>query len=438
MDEISHNELPLRSEEVTEILTTPPAWLYRWGISVILGLILLGMTLMHFISYPDTLTGKATVTSLDPTINLVAKRNGKLTKILVQNNEVVTKGQVLAVTENTASLEDIAMISKFIESTEQWLSDHRPLKKIEFRESIQLGDITSQYLQFLKAYTDFSLFLEIGAQRKELALLSEELVNQQSLLSKYETQMRLQNEELALTEKDYLRDQGLSRSGIISLRDFESKKKEILRGRSVAEAQNIAVTNAKITIGNIEKSKIRLQMQYQEQFEKLRSELTHSIRALKSAIENWKQEYLFITPASGRVSFFNYWTINQNIKAGEDVFSIVPTSNPKLVAKLLLPLNNSGKVKAGQTVNIKLDSYPYVEHGMLIGRVNNISLVASNNSYSLDIDLPNGLLTSYKKTLVYRSEMIGIGEVITDNTSLLERFFYQFKSILSTEQAKSK
>lgn len=435
MDEASNKEISLRSEEVTEILTLPPAWLYRWGITVIFGLVLLCITLMHFISYPDALSAKATVTSLEPAVNLVARRNGKITNILVQNNEVVSKGQVLAVIESTANLEDVSILSKFIDSTEVSLSHHRPLKRIDFGDSIQLGDITTQYLQFLKAYTDLMLFIEINAQRKEIALLNDELVNHKLLLSKYESQMRLQHEELSLSEKDYQRDLGLSKSGIISLRDFESKKKEILRGKSVAEAQNIAVTNAKITIGSIEKSKIRLQMQHEEQFEKLHSELAHSIRALKSTIEGWKQEFLFIAPAAGKASFFNFWTINQNIKVGEDVFSIVPTSEPKLVAKLLLPLNNSGKVKIGQTVNIKLDNYPYVEHGILIGKVTNISLVTNNNSYAIDVELPNGLLTSYKKLLSYKSEMTGSGEIITENMSLLERLFDKFRSIVTIQRA---
>ena len=156
-------------------------------------------------------------------------------------------------------------------------------------------------------------------------------------------------------------------------------------------------------------------------------DLEQSVKSLQSAINTWRTTYLLESPIAGKVSFFNYWSVNQNIKTGDAVFSIVPTQQQELVAKLILPTQNSGKVKVGQRVNIKLDNYPYTEYGMLNGIVKNISLVPNNSNYAVDVELVNGLTTSYNKTLTYKEEMSGTAEIITDNLSILDRIFMNLK-----------
>ena len=53
-------EIIIRTEEVNEILTSTPNWIFRWGISVIFILIIIGVTLSYFIRYPDILTADIT------------------------------------------------------------------------------------------------------------------------------------------------------------------------------------------------------------------------------------------------------------------------------------------------------------------------------------------------------------------------------------------
>ena len=423
-------EIELRTEDVNEILTAAPKWLYRWGITIIFLTIVLGVILSYFITYPDTLISKATVTTLNPPVNLIARANGKLAQLLVKNNEVIEQGTILAVIENTADFRNILSINSAIDnlSTRIKLSDSLP--GFNFSDSVKAGELTTSYLQFLKAYKDYKLFTEINPQQQEITLLNKELVNYGVLLSKYENQAKLYGEEFALIEQDYNRDMSLYKDGAISAREFETKKKEYLRGQSAKENLRITLTNTKITVNNIEKNKLQLKIQYFEQVNKYKLELEQSLKNLQSAIETWKQNYLFISPIAGKVSFFNYWTSNQNVKATEDIFSIVPVEKPNLIAKLILPAQNSGKVKVGQMVNIKLDNYPFTEYGILSGKVKNISLVPNNNSYAVDVELPNGLVTSYNKTLAYKNEMAGAGEIITENRSLLDRVFNRFKTII--------
>ena len=175
---------------------------------------------------------------------------------------------------------------------------------------------------------------------------------------------------------------------------------------------------------------MQLQIQdYQEQA-KLKSELQQSVKALSTELTNWKQKYLIASPVSGRVSFFNVWAINQNVKQGDELFAIVPNQKQMFIGKCTLPIANSGKLTEGQIVNIKLDNYPYNENGILSGLVSNISQVPTKDNYMIDVTLTNGLTTSYNKTLIYKEQMTGTADIITKNISVMDRIFFNFKKLL--------
>src|SRR5438445_7615692 len=119
-------------------------------------------------------------------------------------------------------------------------------------------------------------------------------------------------------------------------------------------------------------------------------------------------------PIDGKVSLFNFWNMNQNLKQGDEVLSIVPGQKQEVIAKLLLPVTNSGKLKVGQTVNIKLNNYLFQEYGMLKGNVKSISVIPKNESYAVEVALPDKLTTTYKKHLDYKEEMQGTADIITE------------------------
>ena len=134
----------------------------------------------------------------------------------------------------------------------------------------------------------------------------------------------------------------------------------------------------------------------------------------------------------GKVSFLNYWSVNQNVNQGDLVFTIIPSKNSSFVAKLKSPAQNSGKIKIGQRVNIKLENYPDTEFGTLQGTVNSISLIPNQEGqYLINVSLPSTLVTSYNKTIAFKQEMRGSAEIITQDLRLIERFFYQIKKAVN-------
>ncbi len=420
----------IRTEEVNEILTSTPKWILRFGISVIFILILTGVALSYFIKYPDILTADITLTTLNPPVNLVAKNNGKLTHLLVINNAAIKANETIAVIENTANYKDVLYLFEIGNTIVNQLKLSDTIPNITIKDSLKVGEITPNYLLVLKSIKDLNLYKTINPSNRQITLLKKDLINYNELLKKYQQQESINKQQLALSETDYNRDKTLFSNNVISSREYDNKKKEYLGALNSNEAVKITVSNALIQINSIEKSILQLQIQdYQEQA-KLKNEFQQNLKSLISEITKWKQSYLIESPVDGKVSFFNVWTVNQNIKSGDELFSVIPTQKQEFIGRCILPTINSGKLSIGQKVNIKLDNYPYNENGMLQGKVTSISEVPTKDTYAIDVELINGLTTSYNKTLAYKEQMKGKADIITKNVSVMDRIFFNFKKLV--------
>lgn len=423
-------EIILRTEEVNEILTSTPKWIFRWGISVIFILIITGVALSYFIRYPDILTADITLTTLNPPITLISKNNGKLTNLLVKNNDVIKANQTVAVIENTANYRDVLYLFENSNALINQLQISDTIPQVTIKDSLRVGELTPYYLIVLKSIKDLNLYKEINPYNRQITLLEKDLISYNGLLAKYKQQELISKQQLTLSENDYNRDKSLFEDKVISAREFDSKKKEYLGALSGYESIKITVSNALIQINSIEKNILQLQIQdYQEQA-KLKNEFQQNLKSLVSEITKWKQLYLIESPIDGKISFFNVWSVNQNIKTGDELFSVIPTQKQQFIGKCILPIINSGKLSIGQNVNIKLDNYPYNENGMLQGIITNISEVPNKDTYAIDVDLKNGLITSYNKTLPYKEQMKGKADIITKNLSVMDRIFFNFKKLV--------
>ncbi len=87
-------------------------------------------------------------------------------------------------------------------------------------------------------------------------------------------------------------------------------------------------------------------------------------------------------------------------------------------------------IKKNQNVKIKLNAYPAHEFGLLPGTVADKRYLPGKQEYHLTIDLPDGLRTSYGKTIEYHPGMSGQAEITIKETRFIERVLFRLKSIL--------
>ena len=180
------------------------------------------------------------------------------------------------------------------------------------------------------------------------------------------------------------------------------------------------------------KSSSRLESTKNEQKEiAVFSQVRFLFEQLKKATKKWEQNYLIISNTTGVINYQQYIGTGQILYEGKSVLAILPKNNDGLVGIMLVPSLNSGKIIPKEKVLIKLNNYQFQEFGIIEGKVENISAIPDDEgNYYVYISLPNGLKTSYNKSLKFDRELRGNAEIVTQDLRLIERIFYQIRRIL--------
>jgi multidrug resistance efflux pump len=420
----------LRSEAVQDILTRVPHWMILWGNTIVLALLVLFFVFTWFIKYPDIISAEAIVTSRTPPEKEYAQISGKLDTILVKDNQKIMVGETLAMIENTAGLSDVLRLKAALDTISiQNKSFRFPVDKIPM---LSLGEISSAYAIFEKDYIDYSLNITLDPYSNQITSNRISENELQLRLKSYQNQRAIDKKKFELSKSEFLRNKTLYEKGVISLNEYESKQLKYLEDEKQLKNLEISFSQLNQSINeaslNSKETKINNQMEDTRLFKNL----IQSYTQLKEAIKVWELKYLLKSNIEGKLSFVNVWTKNQNVKQGDLLFTIVPDNNEQYLAKIKAPIQNSGKIRPGQNVNIKLLNYPETEYGMLEGTIKTISAIPNDEGfYMVQASLDSTLTTSYNIQIPFINEMNGNAEIVTEDLRLLERFFYQLRGIFN-------
>ena len=385
--------------------------------------------LSWLIKYPDVVVAQAVLTTEIPPQKEFARASGKIDSLFVKNYQEITKNTPLAIIENTAKYKDVMYLKSILDTLKVRPSEsfYFPLDKMPI---LFLGDIENQFSVFENSYIQYNL------NRESQSFLNNDLANTYSLTQlKYRlktliNQKGLNKKEIFFKKKDLDRSEKLFSKGVISKQELENKNLEYIQAERNFKNINVSISQIKENISTTTNFKTQATINNTREEINLLKGVIQSLDKLKRAIKEWELKYLFKSNIKGTVSFMKIWNKNQTINNGDFIFTIIPKNHANYVCKVQAPVLNSGKVKVGQSVNIKLSSYPDNEYGVLKGKVKSISLIPNNEGlYLLDVLLAEKLITTYNKELEFKQEMEGIAEIITEDLRLIERVFYQFKEI---------
>lgn len=424
----SSENLHLRSEEVQEILGRPPRLIVRVGITVIL-LVVAGLFVgSYFIKYPDIVSATITVNTENLPAAVMAKSSGRIDSLYVSEKQHVEAGDILAVLENTADVKDVMWVKAALDGTDSsW--------RTSSASPLQLGDIQSAYTAFTKAKKDHDYFVSADYHNKKIAVINRQIAAQKNILQKSSAQLNVSREQLASAKRIFSMDSSLFAKGMISVAEYESAKNAYLQQLQSYESARLGIDNQQMGILQSEQSVFDLEQQRTETENGLQVALAGAAENLRTQIAAWEKNYLVTAPCSGVVTMTKYWQKNQNVSAGEVLLTVVPEGDVRIIGKILLPLQGAGKVKEGQTVNVKFDNYPYMEYGMVKVEIRNISLVPievkeGEKAYMLEVEFPEKLTTTYGKELKFSQDMAGTAEIITEDLRLLDKFTNPIKSVI--------
>jgi len=429
---MGNEKINIKSDQITEILGTPPRWIVRWGITLIFTVIAVVFIGSIFFRYPDTVVAPVVITAENPPSVVVARAGGKPAALFINDGQWVRRGDTLGVIENPANYNHVfklkRQLAKFAQTDSLTAS-------ISFG-SLVLGELQPQFNQFNRAMAEFSTFTKQQLHKHKVEALERELNQYQLSLTRLERQQKLAFADVKLTQKQFARDSSLFITGVIAASDFEKSQAMLLAKQQALETAALSIANTGITIERLKQTIIDTKFDFESQYNRLHDELTSAYGQLVSALSAWEKSYLLIASSTGRLSFMGVWSDVQEVSAGDLLFAITPDDIGDIQARLVIPFEGAGKVKVGQRVNIKLDGYSYMEFGMVEGYIQSVSSGYNDKGYPALALLPNGATTSYGVAIQFDRDLLGTAEITTEDLSLLHRLLSPLKHLYKSKIEK--
>ena len=279
----------------------------------------------------------------------------------------------------------------------------------------------------MQSQSQLRAYLKNGFYEQKQALLKQELTDLQALHENLLDQQALQRRDIELANEDYVVQQSLAEQKVIAPLELKREESKQL-GRQMPFQQNRAgIIGNKLTQWAKQKEMIELTRQTTEQSDSF----LQALNTLQSAAYAWKARYVAVAPVAGYVSWPAPLHEEQPVKLGQELCYILPiTRGPAAyTGEMAVGQVNFGKVRVGQEVIVKLPSYPYQEFGSVLGQVASIVEATSDTAFHVRVRFPNGLRTSTGRQLPFRNGLLATGEIITEDSRLLEKLVYELRRL---------
>jgi multidrug efflux pump subunit AcrA (membrane-fusion protein) len=417
-----YEKIDIRSDEVQDILGTPPAWIVRWG--TIIAVVTVGLLIFvsRYVQYSDVVKAPFSLTTGAPPLPIIAKTEGIIERLLVQDKDSVLQDQLIGIMRSPAQYDDIVQVEKQIGAIQSGqLSDFKAFT------NYSLGNIQSDYIVLIQAFNDYraSMSNNKGNSRQSIDQLDKEI-------SKYNEAIRLGRESIVGTEDklklakkraDDLKKDYLEQKATVS--QLEDQRTRILEYENQVKITRATIAEREANIENAKRQINEFSAGNSTDNTAQSARIKEIAAQVQNAIDRWKQDFLIKSPTTGKVALAQQITKQKYFKSGEEIGTILPNEKMSgvIVARGILPASSIGKVVEGQRTLLKFDSCPFERCGAVEAIVSTKSFVASENHYVVEMLLTKGLRTHQGANIKFEHQLRGTADIITEKKQIWERLF---------------
>ena len=149
--------------------------------------------------------------------------------------------------------------------------------------------------------------------------------------------------------------------------EYEKARQALLAKKSASIGFEASLKNTESSILQMQESTVELEMQYEKELAQFRLDLDESKQNLDNLVHQWEEKYIVSSPVNGKITYTSVWSVNQEVKSGELIATIIPDGEMAIIAKAIIPTAGFGKVEVGHKVNIKLAGFPYRSEERRVG-----------------------------------------------------------------------
>lgn len=431
MEEVNRNFVDndvRHSEDMQDIVTVVPSWLLRWGtliFTLILALIIIAST---FVKYPDIVITKLTIQSANAPKQIIARVSGKIIKLLVKENELVTNGQPLAYIESTGNHEkiwDLVLRLKLIQK-DFLTTNYFSVELLTTLPNNELGELQPFYQIFFQNYLNYKSVVQNGFLLKKKNILDADLVNLGKQFSQLEQEKVILQRSALLAEEEFEMHKKLEQKKVETVAELRQQELKYLAQKNPLIQIESAIISAKNNYASKQKEIYEIENQIAEE----KVKFSQSLNSIISQGEEWNSKYILQSSETGNLVYSGTLQENQIVSSGQVVFYINP-GNDAFFGEMIIPQDNMGKVQEGQRVLIKLKSYPFEEFGIINGRIENISAIPlSDGAYISTVSFI--IEERNKNSIKLKPGMLANAEIITQDATIFTRILRSLIKNVST------
>jgi multidrug resistance efflux pump len=416
------NKQEIRSPEMQEVMSEIPGSFLKWGLFVFFAIILILIAGSYFIRNPEVVTVPIVITTQNPPVSLITKTSGKIERLFVSEGSVTAINDVVALIGNTCDYDDLIELNLFLSGFDEGTDWKETVKTLTLIPDLVLGEVQNSYSKFQKEWKQMRDYLEQAYIPIKLNLLEKQIEKKTEYNSELVRQKMYLTEDLAIAKRSFERDSAFQakNSYSISAKEFEKSQQSYLQKLYSYSSFKASIKNNESEFLRLSENRIDLQIQFQKELKQYILIMEESVQLLRSSISQWEEKYVIKSPIAGIVTLTRFRNENQVIKAGDVLATVLPDSLTTIIARAVIPASGFGRIEIGQPVNIKLSGFPYMQYGMLKGRI---------GGFSADIELTGGMTSTYMEKIRFIHQMDGIADIITRDTRLIDRFLSPLKSV---------
>jgi hemolysin D len=340
---------------------------------------------------------------------------GKVAQVNVREGDTVRSGQVLMELDTELAQKDIERLQTALNAIRAELSQANAL----------VGQIQSQSKTGVRAAKADRATKEVSVRRN-----ASTIATQQQLLTQLQQDADRQQQRVS-------KFSDLAMRGAVSQEQVFGVQQALDdRQRTITDAegaiQQLAIDNdrvlAEIAHQRIEAEQAEEQAQQQVQQQQIRVTELESKRqdtqVLLATAEAKRQQRFVYASESGKISSLLVKQPGEVVQPGQSLAEIAPAGQP-LILLAYLPVQESGPVRVGMPVKVKLDAFAYQDYGIVEGRV--VSVAADSQQpeqggpvYRIEVSLQRHTATLNGQSIEFKAGQTGTAEIVTRRKRVID------------------
>ncbi|XLZ69000.1 HlyD family type I secretion periplasmic adaptor subunit [Massilia sp. SR12] len=303
-----------------------------------------------------------------PNIVLSPLDTSLVQKIEVRPGQVVKKGQLLATLDPTFTQADEAELRARLQSLE---NQEKGLRAELTGQALQPGKLASAD-DILQAQLSGERQANFEAQKNRLEQNIERL--KATMETNKRDQVVLAQRLKSLTEIEAMQEKLLAENFGAKMHLLEARDRRLEVERTLVNARNRDIEQAReLAAAEAERSAFNKGWRQKSMEELLTATRERdSIKEQLAKADKRNQLVQMTAPADAVVLEMAKVSPGSVARAAEQMFVLVPLS-AKMEVEANIDASDIGSVKPGDEVHVKVDAFPFQQHGMLEGKVRSVS-----------------------------------------------------------------